>query len=78
MATHETVERTSKNFVFTIATRLKRFVREVRAELRKVTWPNRRELIAFTGVVFVSVICVAALIWVFDTAFAGVFNAIIR
>lgn len=64
--------------VQTNTSRIKKYVREVRAELKKVSWPTRRELIAFTGVVFVSVVTVAALIWVIDTAFSGVLRAIIK
>ncbi len=58
--------------------RVKRYVREVRAELKKVAWPTRRELMAFTGVVFVSVVVVAALIWIIDSSFAGLLKVIIR
>ena len=47
--------------------RLTRFLREVRAELRKVTWPTKQELIANTIVVLVSVFFAAALIWVIDS-----------
>lgn len=57
---------------------LKKFVREVRAELKKVAWPTRRELVAFTGVVFVSVVVVSALIWIIDTSFSGLLMAIIK
>ncbi|MGH3665310.1 MAG: preprotein translocase subunit SecE, partial [Egibacteraceae bacterium] len=31
------------------------FLREVRAELRKVAWPSRRELLSYSLVVLVSV-----------------------
>ena len=58
--------------------RVKRYVREVRAELKKVAWPTRRELVAFTGIVFVSVVVVSALIWIIDTSFAGLLMAIIK
>lgn len=64
--------------VQTNTSRVKKFVREVRAELKKVAWPTRRELIAYTGVVFVSVVVVAALIWIIDTSFAGLLMAIIK
>ncbi len=47
----------------------KRFVREVRAELKKVSWPDKKELSAYTGVVFISVIVAAFVIWVMDTGF---------
>lgn len=36
--------------------RVAKFLREVRAEMRKVNWPNRKELSTYTGVVIVSVL----------------------
>lgn len=44
-----------------------KFLREVRAELKKVIWPTRRETMVFTSVVVVSVAIIAAIIWVFDS-----------
>lgn len=58
--------------------RLKKFLREVKAELKKVNWPNKKELISYTGVVFVSVVAVAILIWIIDTAFNQVLTLIIK
>jgi preprotein translocase subunit SecE len=45
------------------------FVRQVVAELRKVIWPTRRELITYTMVVIVFVSVVAAIVAVLDYAF---------
>ena len=56
----------------------KRFLREVRAELKKVSWPNKNELVSYTGIVFVSVVSVAVLIWLIDTAFTKVLLGIMR
>ena len=39
-----------------------RFLREAKSELKKVTWPTRRELIAHTIVVFIAVVLSAILI----------------
>ncbi len=58
--------------------RWKKFLREVKAELKKVTWPGRSELISFTGIVFVTVTVVAALIWVIDASFTQILKAIIK
>jgi len=71
MAAQETVVQTN-------TARLKKFLREVRAELKKVSWPNRRELVAYTGIVFVSVVAVAILIWIIDAALTSVLRAIIK
>jgi preprotein translocase subunit SecE len=58
--------------------RLKKFFREVRAELKKVSWPNRQELISYTGIVFISVVIVAVLIWVIDSAFNEALRLILK
>lgn len=36
-------------------------------ELKKVHWPNRQQLIAYTGVVLFSVVLMAGILWLFDT-----------
>ena len=53
------------------------FIREVRTELAKVSWPTNKELVSYTGVVGLAVIIVCALIWVCDTAFAKLFRFIL-
>jgi preprotein translocase subunit SecE len=50
--------------------RLVRFFREVVAELRKVIWPTRRELITYTTVVLVFVTVMVAIVAGLDLAFA--------
>jgi preprotein translocase subunit SecE len=49
---------------------LSRFLREVVAELRKVIWPGRRELITYTTVVIIFVAFVVALVSGLDLLFA--------
>lgn len=71
MAAQETAVQTN-------ASRWKKFLREVKAELKKVTWPGKQELISFTGIVFVTVAVVAALIWVIDASFTQLLKAIIK
>lgn len=44
-----------------------RFFRSVTAELKKVAWPNRREVSTYTAVVLVTVVAVALIISVFDS-----------
>jgi preprotein translocase subunit SecE len=48
----------------------KQFMREVRAELRKVAWPTRGEVINSTIIVLVAVIVMTTLIFGMDFAFA--------
>jgi preprotein translocase subunit SecE len=64
--------------VQTKASGWKKFFREVKAELKKVSWPSKQELISNTGVVFVAVIMVSGLIWAIDTLFTQVLHFIIK
>lgn len=53
------------------------FLKEVRVELNKVSWPTKKELFSYTGVVGLAVVVVCALIWICDTAFARLFRVIL-
>jgi preprotein translocase subunit SecE len=44
----------------------KQFFREVRVELKKVTWPSRKETIASTSVVLITVVMVAFFLGIVD------------
>ncbi len=57
---------------------MKRFLREVKAELKKVSWPDKKELSAYTGVVFISVVVAALVIWVMDTGFAESLKVLLK
>jgi preprotein translocase subunit SecE len=48
----------------------RQFLREVRAELRKVAWPTRPEVINSTLIVLVAVVIMTSLIFFMDLAFA--------
>lgn len=58
--------------------RTKKFLQEVKAEFKKVSWPTRNELIGSTGVVIVSVALLAIFIGICDFIFARIINIIIR
>lgn len=47
--------------------RMSKFVRGTLIELKKVHWPNRNELIRYTGIVILAVVIVAAVIWIVDS-----------
>ena len=49
--------------------RLALFIRQVIAELRKVIWPTRKELIAYTTVVLFFVLVMAGIIAAYDYVF---------
>jgi preprotein translocase subunit SecE len=48
------------------------FLREVQVELRKVTWPDRRELIDATRTIIIVVLIIAGLIALMDLFFQTV------
>ena len=50
--------------------RLVTYVRQVVAELRKVIWPTRNELITYTSVVLVFVVVMTTIVSGFDFVFA--------
>ena len=50
--------------------RIARLYREVAAEMRKVIWPTRRELLAYSGVVLFFVTTMVAIVAGLDFAFA--------
>ena len=49
--------------------RVTTFVRQVVAELRKVIWPTRKELLTYTSVVLVFVVIMVSIVAAFDFAF---------
>lgn len=56
--------------------RVSLFYRQVIAELRKVIWPTRKELVTYTSVVIVFVLMVIAYVSVLDFVFAKAILAI--
>ena len=48
----------------------RQFLREVRQELKKVNWPTRTELIAYTVVVLVSVVVLTSYVFGLDFFFS--------
>ncbi len=50
--------------------RISLFYRQVIAELRKVIWPTRKELVTYTSVVIVFVLVVIAYVTVLDFGFS--------
>ena len=55
--------------ITTAIPRLITFIKQVVAELRKVIWPTRQELITYTSVVLVFVVIMVLLVAAFDFAF---------
>ncbi len=57
---------------------LGKFLKGVKAELKKVSWPNRNELQSYTIVVLVTCTLAALGLWLFDTIFGQVIQFLIK
>jgi preprotein translocase subunit SecE len=57
--------------------RILKYFREARAEMRKVTWPTRREALHLTGIVLAVTVLMSIMLWVLDILFTGVVSALI-
>ncbi len=55
-----------------------RFLKEVVAELKKVTWPTRKDLVSYTIAVIVFVILISVVVGVLDFVFQQGFLLIVR
>jgi preprotein translocase subunit SecE len=53
---------------------MSRFFRSVSAELKKVNWPNRKELTTYTIVVIATVLVVAFIISIWDWSLTFLFK----
>ena len=53
---------------------IRRSFRNVVAELKKVNWPNRKELTTYTIVVIATVIIVSLIIFLWDTILTFIFK----
>ena len=56
----------------------KQFFREVRVELKKVTWPSRKETMASTSVVIVLVIIVSVYLGIVDMGLSRALKILIK
>ncbi len=57
---------------------LKTFLREVKTELVKCTWPTRQELLGSTMVVVISVVILGLFVGLSDTTLMGIMRAVLR
>ena len=57
---------------------LKSFVREAKAELKKVVWPSRQDVVSSVIVVIISTIIMAVILGLLDFAFTQAFRALMK
>ena len=58
--------------------RVARWFKDLKAELKKVTWPSAKSVIKNVGVVIVCVLIVGACIWLFDWLARAVVDALLQ
>ncbi len=56
----------------------KTFIREVRTEMSKVSFPSREEVVATTAVVLVASVIFAVYLWVVDQAIVYSYQWVVR
>ena len=54
------------------------FLREVRTELKKVTWPSRKDTLSGTLVVLVAVFIIAIFLGIVDSALSSLVKQLLR
>lgn len=60
-----------------VGKQIARFFRELRSELKKVSWPTRADTLKKTGIVIVCVIVVGIIVWIFDGIASSVIDALL-
>ena len=58
--------------------RITRYLKEVRAEMRKVTWPSRAEAIRLSTIVMVVLLVASAFLALVDYAFSWLMRIVIN
>ncbi len=56
----------------------KQFLREVKTELKKVTWPSRKDTLAGTGVVLATVFIVAIFLGIIDSVLSYLVTQLLK
>ena len=56
----------------------KKFYRETKAEVKKVSWPNRKELFQHTEVVATSIVIIGSALWIVDFIFGEVLTRVLK
>ncbi len=56
---------------------MQKFMNEVKVETKKVTWPERKETIQATLMVFVMVIFIALFLWLIDSGLSALVKQVI-
>ncbi|SHH56288.1 preprotein translocase subunit SecE [Thermosipho atlanticus] len=58
--------------------KLRKFFREIKTEVKKTHWPNRKELLGATGVVLIILISTGLYFFVLDLIFSGAMSSLFK
>ena len=58
--------------------RVLRWLKDLKGELKKVTWPSAKDVIKNVGIVILCVVIVGIFIWVFDFLARAVIDALLQ
>jgi preprotein translocase subunit SecE len=56
----------------------KQFLREVKTELKKVTWPSRKDTLSGTAVVLVAVFVIAIFLGIVDSGLSALIKELLK
>jgi len=56
----------------------KQFLREVKQELKKVTWPSRKDTLSGTAVVLVAVFVIAVFLGIVDSGLSSLIRELLK
>jgi preprotein translocase subunit SecE len=56
----------------------KQFLREVKTELKKVTWPSRKDTLSGTAVVLVAVFIIAMFLGIVDSGLSNLIKQLLK
>jgi preprotein translocase subunit SecE len=72
------IKPSGRSFQPALLAKTTQFLREVKIELKKVTWPSRKETLASTGVVIVLVIIISAFLGLVDMGLSNLIRFVLR
>ncbi|MBO8162037.1 MAG: preprotein translocase subunit SecE [Thermosipho sp. (in: Bacteria)] len=58
--------------------KLRKFFREVKTEVKKTHWPNRKELLGATGVVLIILLFTGIYFFILDLVFSGAMSNLFK
>ena len=61
-----------------IASRIAKYFRDFRSELKKIVWPSRKQIVKSTAVVLLMVFIAGVVIWGFDTILGFLVNLLLK